>query len=68
MVLLFALLSMLFPQEEATIVFAGDAMQHKSQLENASRGGGVPAQRLRGLYLLAGGVSPPGAGAVGPVA
>ena len=41
MVLLFALLSMLFPQEEATIVFAGDAMQHKSQLENASRGGGV---------------------------
>lgn len=39
MVLLFALLSMLFPQEEATIVFAGDAMQHKSQLENASRGG-----------------------------
>lgn len=41
MVLLFALLSMLFPQEEATIVFAGDAMQHKSQLDNASRGGGV---------------------------
>lgn len=41
MVLLFALLSMLFPQEEATIVYAGDAMQHKSQLDNAARGGGV---------------------------
>lgn len=41
MVLLFALLSMLFPQEEATIVYAGDAMQHKSQLDNAARPGGV---------------------------
>lgn len=41
MTLLFALLSLLFPPQEATIVFAGDAMQHKSQLDNAGRGRGV---------------------------
>lgn len=41
MTLLFALLSLLFPPAEATIVFAGDAMQHQSQLDNARRGANV---------------------------
>lgn len=39
-VLLFSLLSLLFPPQKATLVFAGDAMQHKSQLDNARRAGG----------------------------
>lgn len=41
MTLLFALLSVLFGAEEATIVFAGDAMQHQAQLDAARRSGGV---------------------------
>lgn len=36
------LLSLAFPRtQEATLVFAGDAMQHKSQLDAARRGGGA---------------------------
>jgi poly-gamma-glutamate synthesis protein (capsule biosynthesis protein) len=35
--LLFDLISMLFPKQEATLVFFGDAMQHQSQLEAAHR-------------------------------
>jgi poly-gamma-glutamate synthesis protein (capsule biosynthesis protein) len=37
-VLLFNLLSMLFPKAEATLVFCGDAMQHQSQLDAARVG------------------------------
>ena len=33
--LLFSLISLLFPAQEATIVFAGDAMQHQRQLDAA---------------------------------
>lgn len=37
---LFALLSLMFPADEATIVFAGDAMQHQRQLDAAKVKGG----------------------------
>ena len=39
--LLLSFVSMLFGSEKADIVFAGDAMQHKAQIDAASRGGGV---------------------------
>lgn len=41
MTLLFALLALLMPQQEAEIVFAGDAMQHQVQLDNAHRSDGT---------------------------
>lgn len=37
-VLAYTLLNLFVPAEKATIVFAGDAMQHQSQLDNARRG------------------------------
>lgn len=40
-ILVFSLLSLLFPPQKATLVFAGDAMQHQSQLDNARRAGGT---------------------------
>lgn len=40
-IILFSLLSLLFGSEEAEIVFAGDAMMHKAQIEAAARPGGV---------------------------
>ena len=39
--LLLSFVSMLFGSEKADIVFAGDAMQHKAQIDAASRGDGV---------------------------
>lgn len=39
--LLVSLISLLFPPQEATIVFAGDAMQHQSQLDAACRADGT---------------------------
>lgn len=45
MFLLFSILSLLFPQPEATIVFAGDAMQHQRQLDAAQA-----ASSQRGVY------------------
>lgn len=41
MMLLFAILSLLLPPQEAEIVFAGDAMQHQIQLDNARRADGT---------------------------
>lgn len=38
---LFALLSLLLPQPQAEIVFAGDAMQHQIQLDCSRRAGGA---------------------------
>lgn len=38
--LLFSLITTLFPSEEASLVFAGDAMQHQGQLDAAKAAGG----------------------------
>lgn len=38
--LLFEILSLLVPQQQATLVFAGDAMMHQGQLDAAYRTGG----------------------------
>lgn len=39
LILLFDILSLLFPKQEATMVFVGDAMQHQVQLDAAHRSG-----------------------------
>ena len=39
--LLLSFVSMLFGSEKADIVFAGDALQHKAQIDAASAGAGV---------------------------
>lgn len=41
MIVLLSLLSLLLGSDDATLLFAGDAMQHKAQLEAAAQSGGV---------------------------